>query len=58
MSDYITTNYQGAKITVAVTGLPITITGEVIIGETGVLTLKLADGKIVNINESLIAFFF
>lgn len=58
MSDYITTNYQGAKITVAVTGLPITITGEVIVGETGVLTLKLADGKIVNINESLIAFFF
>lgn len=59
MADYITTNYQGATITVAVTGLPITLTGEVIIGSaTGVLTLKLKDGRIVNISDSLIAFFF
>ncbi|CUQ12907.1 hypothetical protein [Clostridium baratii] len=58
MADLITNNYQGTTITVALTGLPITITGEVIRGQHDTVVLRLKDGKIVNIAPSLIAFFF
>ncbi|WP_171991968.1 hypothetical protein [Clostridium baratii] len=58
MADLITNNYQGTTITVALTGLPITITGEVIKGQHDTVVLRLKDGKIVNIAPSLIAFFF
>lgn len=58
MADLITNNYQGTTITLALTGLPITITGEVIRGQHDTVVLRLKDGKIVNIAPSLIAFFF
>ena len=59
MADLINTRYKGVNITLAITGLPITITGEVLSPNgTGVVSLKLKEGKIVNIAESLIAFFF
>lgn len=59
MSDLIRTNYRGATITIAITGLPITITGTVVQTEnTEFVSLKLEDGRIVNITESLIAFFY
>lgn len=59
MADLINSKYQGVTITIGITGLPITITGQVINDKsTSIVTLKLSDGKIVNIAESLIAFFF
>lgn len=59
MAELITSRYQGSNITLAVTGLPITITGEVIGGDSDTMvTLKLKDGKIVYIASDLIAFFF
>lgn len=59
MSDLIRTNYRGATITLAITGLPITITGTVIqTNNTNYISLKLEDGKIVHITEDLIAFFY
>ena len=60
MTDLINGRYQGCPITVGITGLPITITGTVINDDTtaSTITLKLKDGKIINIAESLIAFFF
>lgn len=59
MYDLLTKDFKGATITVAVTGLPIVITGKVITNEKeGIISLKTEDGKIVNITESLIAFFF
>lgn len=59
MAELITSRYQGSSITLAVTGLPVTITGEVIGGESDTMvTLKLKNGKIVYIASNLIAFFF
>lgn len=58
MADLITKNYQGSSVTLSITGLPVTITGEVLTGETGSVTLKLKDGRIVHIADELIAFFF
>lgn len=59
MADLINCEYQGVNITVGITGLPVTITGQVCNSENReMVTLKLKDGKIVNIAEALIAFFF
>lgn len=62
MADLINTTYQGVNITIGLTGLPITITGEVLAAAAGtaddLVTLKLKDGKIVNLAGALIAFFF
>lgn len=59
MYDLLTKDFKGATITVAVTGLPIVITGKVITNEKeGIISLKAEDGKIINIAENLIAFFF
>ena len=63
MADLINTTYQGVKITLGVTGLPITVTGEVLAAGTAentenIVTLKLEDGKIVSFAGSLIALFF
>lgn len=64
MGDLLRTNYRGATVTLAVTGLPILITGTVVETTTTAATtaddisLKLKDGKIIHITEDLIAFFF
>ena len=59
MANLITNDYQGAPITLGITGLPITITGEVVkCNSHNTVTLKLKDGKIVHIANELIAFFF
>ena len=59
MAELINSGYQGVYVTIGITGLPITITGQVCNNDnTSTVTLKLKDGKIVNIAESLIAFFF
>lgn len=59
MGDLIRTNYRGAVVSVAVTGLPILVTGTVVeTNNTDNISLKLEDGKIIHISEELIAFFF
>lgn len=58
MGDLIRNNYRGATITLAITGLPMTITGEVVTVENSVVTLRVKDGRIVNIASDLIGFFF
>lgn len=64
MAELINTTYQGCNITIGLTGLPITITGEVCgaaataANADNLVTLKLKDGKIVNVAGALIAFFF
>lgn len=45
MYELIKCKFQGANITVAVTGLPILISGEVIGGDDGIITLRMCDGK-------------
>ena len=58
MYDLITNNFQGTNITIALTGLPIVITGEVIGWDGSIITLRLRDGSSVYIESSLIAFFY
>lgn len=59
MNDFIRQNFKGATVTIAVTGLPIILTGEVInSGDPCVLGLRLENGNKVFINAELIAFVF
>lgn len=59
MYELLTNDFKGSTITVAITGLPIVITGKVITSkQEGIVSLKAEDGKIINIAENLIAFFF
>lgn len=58
MYDLITNNFQGTNITLAVTGLPILISGEVIRGDGCIITLRMRDGSSVYVDSSLIAFFY
>ncbi|MFR5266374.1 hypothetical protein [Clostridium sp.] len=59
MYELLTNDFKGATITVAITGLPIVITGKVITSkQEGIVSLKAEDGKTINIAENLIAFFF
>lgn len=59
MLDFIRQNFTGATVTVAITGLPITLTGEVInSNDCNVLGLRLECGTKVYINANLIALVF
>lgn len=58
MNELIKTNFQGATITLAVTGLPLLITGEVISGQDDIVVLRLNNGNKVYFKSSLIAFFY
>jgi len=58
MYEIITKNFQGATITLAVTGLPLLITGEVVSGSDKIVTLRLSNGSKIYIESSLIAFFY
>lgn len=58
MYDLIISKFQGSNITVAVTGLPILISGEVISGDGTIITLRLKDGRSVYVDATLIAFFY
>jgi len=51
---------SGNFVTVAITGLPLTITGQVITQPVGgtIIVLALKDGKSVSINADHIAFFY
>ena len=59
MFNLITENFKGATVTIAVTGLPITLTGEVLGSSQGnIIALRLENGNKVYINAELIAFVF
>lgn len=58
MYEMISRNFQGATITLAVTGLPLLITGEVISSNDKIVTLRLNNGSKVYFESSLIAFFY
>ncbi len=59
MLDQITKNLKGANVTIGVTGLPITFSGEVISSsDSTVIGLKTADGIKVYFNPDLIAFIY
>jgi hypothetical protein len=59
MSNFIRQNYRGATITLAITGLPVLITGEVIsTGDDDTIGLRLENGTKIYINAELIAFIF
>jgi hypothetical protein len=59
MSEFILSNLKGVKVTLAVTGLPIVITGEIMGNITGkIIDIKLENGSIVHVNSELIAFIF
>ena len=58
MYDLITNNFQGTNITIALTGLPILITGEVIGGDGCIITLRMKDGRNVYVDATLIAFLY
>lgn len=59
MSEFIKHNFKGATVTIAITGLPIIITGEVInTEEENILGLRLENGNKVFIKSELIAFVF
>lgn len=59
MADFIMLNLKGVKVTLAVTGLPVVITGEVLGSTTEkIIDLKLENGSILHVNSELIAFVF
>lgn len=59
MSEFIRRNFRGTTVTIAVTGLPVTLTGEVIsTDQENVLGLRLENGNKVFIKSELIAFVF
>ena len=57
MYELIKCKFQGANITVAVTGLPILITGEVAYVNNGIAAVRLEDKRTVYVNTAYIAFF-
>lgn len=59
MFEFITQNFRGATVTIGITGLPITVTGEVIsTGANNIIGLRLENGNKIFINADLIAFVF
>lgn len=58
MSNLISSNFMGSTITIAITGLPILITGEVFGGNSNAVGLRLEGGNKVYIRGDLIAFFY
>ncbi|CUU45578.1 hypothetical protein ACUH7Y_01945 [Clostridium beijerinckii] len=57
MADFIISNFKGVKVTIAVTGLPVVICGEVLGSRCGnIIGIKAENGSIVNINADLIVF--
>lgn len=59
MGTFILENYRGCTVSLAVTGLPVVITGEVLsFVNENIIGLKLKDGNIFYINAELIAFVY
>lgn len=59
MFEFIKTNFKGSTVTLGITGLPITITGEIISsGAENIIGLRLEGGNKIFISADLIAFVF
>ncbi|MBC8059038.1 MAG: hypothetical protein H7Y18_00020 [Clostridiaceae bacterium] len=58
MFDFIKNNFNGASVTLALTGLPITLSGEIIDVECNSIGLRLKGGKKVYVDADLIAFIY
>ncbi|MBC8059037.1 MAG: hypothetical protein H7Y18_00015 [Clostridiaceae bacterium] len=59
MYEMISKNFMGSTITLALTGLPILITGEVVpTSATNIIGLRIEGGNKVYINTNLVAFFY
>ena len=58
MNGLINNNYKGVSITIAVTGLPLLITGEVFEVTADVVGLRLRDNRSIYVEQKYIAFFY
>jgi hypothetical protein len=59
MFDFIKCNFNGAKVTIGITGLPIVITGEIVnSGKENIIGIRLEGGNKIFIAADLIAFVF
>jgi len=58
MLDFIKNNFKGANVTIALTGLPITLSGEVFDVENNSIGLRLKGGNKVYVDADLIAFIY
>lgn len=59
MYEFINKNFKGATVTIGITGLPITITGEVINSNSNnIIGIRFEDGNKIFISADLIAFVF
>lgn len=59
MLDEIKTSFKGANVTIGITGLPVTITGEVVdTSSKTVIGIKTPGGAKVYINPDYIAFIY
>lgn len=60
MYTVITTNFMGSNITLGITGLPVTISGEVVDGNSAanIIGIRQAGGNRIYIDATKIAFFY
>lgn len=59
MFEFIKQNFKGATVTIGITGLPITLTGEIISsGMENIIGIRLEGGNKIFISADLIAFVF
>jgi hypothetical protein len=57
MADFIKRNFMGTTVTLALTGLPVTITGEVVYSPSyHTVTLRMDAGRTLTIRGEMIAF--
>lgn len=59
MFEFINKNFNGATVTIGITGLPVVISGEVInSNKEGIIGLRLENGNKIFISAEKIAFVF
>lgn len=58
MFSIITSSYMGSNITLGITGLPVTISGEVVESSNNTIGLRQAGGNRIYIDAAKIAFFY
>ncbi len=58
MFDIITKEFMGSNITLGITGLPVTISGEVVEVADNTIGIRQTGGNKIYIDVSMIAFFY
>jgi hypothetical protein len=58
MFNIITKNFMGANITLGITGLPVTISGEVFEAVDNTIGIRQAGGNKIYVDVKMIAFFY